>query len=418
MLSWHGLWPEPGAPGFCECVPCGTPPSQEGSAPCSGGRLSFPVQGEAISCTFVATKGQNQDVTLQGLVVNCHRSCGLTHGLPPAWLSADERGKDHLRAGKLNLVDLAGSERQSKTGATGERLKEATKINLSLSALGNVISALVDGRCKHIPYRDSKLTRLLQDSLGGNTKTLMVACLSPADNNYDETLSTLRYANRAKSIKNKPRINEDPKDALLREYQEEIKRLKAILAQHMSPGSLAGGRPGVGGRVGAAPTSASTEGASDMASACPSPGKRPVCLTCPSAACPCRPLPASGLICHLPAHVSGSVVSSAAGGSCQEWACRVQPEDSGTPLISGEQRAWAHALRQSVLPTFPCPPSHVALPRTCHHQSPSFRLASPFSSASRLPALHYLLLPAQSPLPPPPSLSLLPSPVHPRIHPL
>ncbi|XP_062962373.1 kinesin-like protein KIF17 isoform X2 [Cynocephalus volans] len=152
--------------------------------------------------------------------------------------AVDERGKDHLRAGKLNLVDLAGSERQSKTGATGERLKEATKINLSLSALGNVISALVDGRCKHIPFRDSKLTRLLQDSLGGNTKTLMVACLSPADNNYDETLSTLRYANRAKNIKNKPRINEDPKDALLREYQEEIKKLKAILAQQMSPSSL------------------------------------------------------------------------------------------------------------------------------------------------------------------------------------
>lgn len=143
----------------------------------------------------------------------------------------DENGEDHLRAGKLNLVDLAGSERQSKTGATGERLKEATKINLSLSALGNVISALVDGKSKHIPYRDSKLTRLLQDSLGGNTKTLMVACLSPADNNYDETLSTLRYANRAKNIKNKPRINEDPKDALLREYQEEIKKLKTMLSE-------------------------------------------------------------------------------------------------------------------------------------------------------------------------------------------
>ncbi|XP_018430715.1 PREDICTED: kinesin-like protein KIF17 [Nanorana parkeri] len=143
----------------------------------------------------------------------------------------DDDGEDHLRAGKLNLVDLAGSERQSKTGATGERLKEATKINLSLSALGNVISALVDGKSKHIPYRDSKLTRLLQDSLGGNTKTLMVACLSPADNNYDETLSTLRYANRAKNIKNKPRINEDPKDALLREYQEEIRKLKVMLTQ-------------------------------------------------------------------------------------------------------------------------------------------------------------------------------------------
>ncbi|XP_009953236.1 PREDICTED: kinesin-like protein KIF17, partial [Leptosomus discolor] len=153
---------------------------------------------------------------------------------------ADERGQEHLRAAKLNLVDLAGSERQSKTGATGERLKEATKINLSLSALGNVISALVDDRCKHIPYRDSKLTRLLQDSLGGNTKTLMVACLSPADNNYDESLSTLRYANRAKNIKNKPCINEDPKDALLREYQEEIKKLKAILAEQMGANNLSG----------------------------------------------------------------------------------------------------------------------------------------------------------------------------------
>lgn len=78
---------------------------------------------------------------------------------------------EHIRVGKLNLVDLAGSERQSKTGATGARLKEATKINLSLSALGNVISALVDGKSKHVPYRDSKLTRILQDSLGGNTKT-------------------------------------------------------------------------------------------------------------------------------------------------------------------------------------------------------------------------------------------------------
>ena len=96
--------------------------------------------------------------------------------------------------------------------------------------MGNVISALVDGKSKHIPYRDSKLTRLLQDSLGGNTKTLMVACLSPADNNYDETLSTLRYANRAKNIQNKPKINEDPKDALLRQYQEEIEKLKAMLA--------------------------------------------------------------------------------------------------------------------------------------------------------------------------------------------
>merc|ERR1719362_2602688 len=138
-------------------------------------------------------------------------------------------GDGLIRKGKLNLVDLAGSERQAKTEATGDRLKEATEINMSLSALGNVISALVDGKSKHIPYRDSKLTRLLQDSLGGNTKTMMVACLSPADNNYDETISTLRYANRAKNIKNKPKINEDPKDAMLREYQEEIQKLKSML---------------------------------------------------------------------------------------------------------------------------------------------------------------------------------------------
>lgn len=138
-------------------------------------------------------------------------------------------GEPHIRVGKLNMVDLAGSERQSKTGATGDRLKEATKINLSLSALGNVISALVDGKSSHIPYRDSKLTRLLQDSLGGNTKTVMVANCGPADYNYDETLSTLRYAYRAKSIKNKPRINEDPKDAMIREFQDEIMRLKAEL---------------------------------------------------------------------------------------------------------------------------------------------------------------------------------------------
>ncbi|XP_049590422.1 kinesin-like protein KIF17 isoform X2 [Syngnathus scovelli] len=146
----------------------------------------------------------------------------------------DAAGQDHLRAGKLNLVDLAGSERQSKTGATGERLREATKINLSLSALGNVISALVDGHSKYVPYRDSKLTRLLQDSLGGNTRTLMVACLSPADSNYEESLSTLRYANRAKSIRNRPRINEDPKDALLREYQEEIKKLRALISGQLA----------------------------------------------------------------------------------------------------------------------------------------------------------------------------------------
>uniref|UniRef100_A0A915PJU3 Kinesin motor domain-containing protein n=1 Tax=Setaria digitata TaxID=48799 RepID=A0A915PJU3_9BILA len=138
-------------------------------------------------------------------------------------------GQNHIRVGRLNLVDLAGSERQSKTGSHGERFKEATKINLSLSALSNVISALTGGKSTYVPYRDSKLTRLLQDSLGGNSRTVMVANIGPASYNYEETLSTLRYANRAKNINNQPRINEDPKDALLREFQDEIARLREIL---------------------------------------------------------------------------------------------------------------------------------------------------------------------------------------------
>jgi|EP01046_Picozoa_sp_COSAG06_P016012 hypothetical protein len=145
-------------------------------------------------------------------------------------------GETQMAMGKLNLVDLAGSERQAKTGAAGTRLKEATKINLSLSALGNVIKALVDPKKGHVPYRDSKLTRLLQDSLGGNAKTVMIANMGPADYNYDETLNTLRYANRAKSIKNKPKINEDPKDAMLREFQDEIAKLKAQIASGEGPG--------------------------------------------------------------------------------------------------------------------------------------------------------------------------------------
>ncbi len=149
-------------------------------------------------------------------------------------------GSELLRAGKLNLVDLAGSERQSKTQAEGMRLKEATKINLSLSALGNVISALADGKSSHVPYRDSKLTRLLQDSLGGNTKTVMIACVSPADYNYEETLSTLRYASRAKHIQNKPRINEDPKDAMLRQYESEIAGLREMLGKLAHGGAMTG----------------------------------------------------------------------------------------------------------------------------------------------------------------------------------
>uniref|UniRef100_A0A8C8MDT8 Kinesin-like protein n=1 Tax=Oncorhynchus tshawytscha TaxID=74940 RepID=A0A8C8MDT8_ONCTS len=165
---------------------------------------------------------------------NMNEHSSRSHAIFTITIECSEKGVDgdqHVRMGKLHLVDLAGSERQGKTGATGQRLKEATKINLSLSTLGNVISALVDGKSTHVPYRNSKLTRLLQDSLGGNSKTMMCANIGPADYNYDETISTLRYANRAKNIKNKARINEDPKDALLRQFQKEIEDLKKKLQE-------------------------------------------------------------------------------------------------------------------------------------------------------------------------------------------
>ena len=147
-------------------------------------------------------------------------------------------GMPHETESKIHLVDLAGSERANATGATGQRLKEGAHINKSLVTLGSVISALAEASnqkssnssTKHIPYRDSTLTWLLKDSLGGNAKTIMIAAISPAEVNHSETLSTLRYANRAKNIINKPTVNEDPSVKLIRELREEIDRLKAIMS--------------------------------------------------------------------------------------------------------------------------------------------------------------------------------------------
>ncbi|CAH1778943.1 unnamed protein product [Owenia fusiformis] len=145
----------------------------------------------------------------------------------------NESGQETKKSSTMNLVDLAGSERADSTGATGDRLKEGANINKSLSSLGNVISALADlsmGKKKvMVPYRDSTLTKLLQNALGGNSKTIMIAALSPADINYDETLGTLRYADRAKKIKNKAVINENPMDKLVRELKEENERLKKAM---------------------------------------------------------------------------------------------------------------------------------------------------------------------------------------------
>ncbi|GBN02756.1 Kinesin-like protein unc-104 [Araneus ventricosus] len=136
---------------------------------------------------------------------------------------------------KISLVDLAGSERADSTGAQGTRLKEGANINKSLTTLGKVISALAEIATKKkkkadfIPYRDSALTWLLRENLGGNSKTAMIAAISPADINYDETLSTLRYADRAKQIVCKAVVNEDANAKLIRELKDEIERLKAML---------------------------------------------------------------------------------------------------------------------------------------------------------------------------------------------
>ena len=159
----------------------------------------------------------------------------------------------------INLIDLAGSERASGTGATGDRLKEGANINKSLTMLGQVISALAKkmeaGSSKIVvPYRNSKLTYILKPFLGGNAKTSMIAALSPASINYDETLSTLRYANQVKAIKNKAVINESPAEKLIRELKEEIEALRL-------GGAVAGAKGGGGGSSGGGGGSAEADAA-------------------------------------------------------------------------------------------------------------------------------------------------------------
>ena len=156
-----------------------------------------------------------------------------------------ETNMDTEKVAKISLVDLAGSERATSTGATGARLKEGAEINRSLSTLGRVIAALADlstGKKKGgilVPYRDSVLTWLLKDSLGGNSLTAMIAAISPADINFEETLSTLRYADSAKRIKNHAVVNEDPNARMIRELKEELAQLRAKL----TGGSVEGGPP-------------------------------------------------------------------------------------------------------------------------------------------------------------------------------
>uniref|UniRef100_A0A5K4F4S8 Kinesin motor domain-containing protein n=1 Tax=Schistosoma mansoni TaxID=6183 RepID=A0A5K4F4S8_SCHMA len=167
-----------------------------------------------------------------------HAILTLCFLLRPKITQLDGESTEDTLTAKLHLVDLAGSERIKKTHAEGDRLKEGIDINRGLLALGNVISALCERDAKkrsHIPYRDSRLTRLLQDSLGGNSATLMLACVSPADINMEETLNTLRYADRARLIKNKPILNRaDPKDAELAKLRVLVAQLQARLTNGSS----------------------------------------------------------------------------------------------------------------------------------------------------------------------------------------
>lgn len=197
------------------------------------------INGKGVCVTHLHSQTcQSAEDMLRAMMLgNKNRTTGATnmnehssrsHAIFQIVIEMAEHQSKSVKVGKLNLIDLAGSERQAKTGSTGERFKEATKINKSLSSLGNVIYALAENSA-HIPYRDSKLTRLLQDSLGGNSKTIMIANIGPANINYDETIITLRYAYRAKSIKNQPIKNEDIKDTKLLALQEEIARLKQLI---------------------------------------------------------------------------------------------------------------------------------------------------------------------------------------------
>ncbi|KNG83056.1 kinesin family protein [Aspergillus nomiae NRRL 13137] len=164
-----------------------------------------------------------------------------------------ETSMDTEKVSRISLVDLAGSERATSTGATGARLKEGAEINRSLSTLGRVIAALADvtsGKKKNasmVPYRDSVLTWLLKDSLGGNSMTAMIAAISPADINFEETLSTLRYADSAKRIKNHAVVNEDPNARMIRELKEELAQLRAKLGGGVAPGAGGGAAAAAGG---------------------------------------------------------------------------------------------------------------------------------------------------------------------------
>ncbi|KAF4549725.1 Kinesin motor domain-containing protein 5 [Elsinoe fawcettii] len=200
------------------------------------GQTTTLVQGMEESHIKSATKGlellKQGSYRRQVAATKCNDLSSRSHTVFTITVyikKTSEAGEDFVSAGKLNLVDLAGSENIQRSGAENKRAAEAGLINKSLLTLGRVINALVE-RSSHIPYRESKLTRLLQDSLGGRTKTCIIATLSPAKSNLEETISTLDYAFRAKNIKNKPQANAMvSKKTMLKEFTSEIEKLKGEL---------------------------------------------------------------------------------------------------------------------------------------------------------------------------------------------
>lgn len=186
------------------------------------------------------------------------RSHGIfTLSLEQRFPPADGSTHEEVRLSKFHFVDLAGSERQKRTKATGDRLKEGISINCGLLALGNVISVLGDPMKKgsHVPYRDSRLTRMLQDSLGGNSKTVFIGCVSPAFSDMDESKNSLRYANRARNIQNKAVVNVDAASSEIMLLRQRVAQLEATLAQNGIPIPEDRGGVAPGGGAGQGPAS-------------------------------------------------------------------------------------------------------------------------------------------------------------------
>jgi kinesin family protein 5 len=191
---------------------------------------AFAVLSEEEVFDIMRQGAANRAVAATGMNAGSSRS----HSIFSITVTQEDTNTHNKLSGKLMLVDLAGSEQVSKTGVSGQQLEELKRINRSLSALGQVINSLTDGKSTHVPYRDSKLTRLLQDCLGGNSKTSLVILCSPSSYNEMETLSTLRFGKRAKSIKNQPLVNLERGPAEWKRYAENLENKVLVQQERIS----------------------------------------------------------------------------------------------------------------------------------------------------------------------------------------